>query len=85
MTENKKLSLDDLEKVNGGYMDFTAGICTDSVEHFWDTTGITRPATKCAERYAQTHPDKQIQCSKCKKIGWKVFTNDCRWVFTYDD
>lgn len=85
MKEKKALSLDELDQISGGYMGFTSGDCPQGGMHDWVVTGIERPATKCNERYAATHPDKQIQCSKCNKIGWKVFTNDVRWVFTYDD
>ncbi|MBQ6149126.1 MAG: hypothetical protein IJI83_06245 [Oscillospiraceae bacterium] len=85
MNEKKRLSLDDLENVNGGYLGFTAGSCGNGGEHDWVPTGFTRPASKCNERYAGTHPDKEIRCTKCNKIGWKIFTNDCMWVISYDD
>ena len=88
MSENKKLrklSEDELENVNGGYMDFTVGSCSCGGEHDWVLTGVTREASQCQERYKERNPDKQIQCNKCKKSGWKIFTRDCRWVYSYDD
>ena len=85
MNEKKKLSLEELENVNGGYMDFTVGSCSIGGEHEWVMTGVERPATKCADRLKDTHPDREIQCTKCNKFGWKIFTNDYKWVYSYDD
>ena len=79
------LNDDELEKLSGGYMDFTAGDCPAGGQHEWIEIGVTRQATQCGDRLAETHPDKEIRCSKCRKIGWKVFTRDYRWVYTYDD